>query len=385
MTLPTFGTVGRSMVRNGATFVTKKRLTEFSNDDANPSKSGDRLVDGAGFGRPSELIDEEWLWRYESIRSFLQVEWGKVGFQLKRVQNREEVVALFKTLQDRGSREKPVERIVELLTTPSPVNYSPTTGRSARQKMKNVDRRFDLAWSEYHNHVAVFEKYNLAMQSAMLEFGTFAHYWAGFYLLFLCSEQLGVVPALEARARAEAELKSARDSKSEMGRRLLVVEAARAKQELLRFVANSRYETSLENLAAVMAGLPELCWISSLRRYRKCQPDNTSVQTNWQVFQFCDEVLRSSDIGTGLLDSTKLETTFWEKIQELDPRGVAYLLKWNWSDLRLSIAQLDMKVAREQLPYILTAKFEDNIARPKSFIEAALAEHARMEVWSKAS
>lgn len=252
--------------------------------------------------------------------------------------------------------------------------------------MKSADRRFEIAWSEYLKHAAVVEKWKPAMQSAILELGTVADCWAEFYLLFLCAEQLGVAPALESRARAEAELKSARDSKSEIGLRLLVVEAARAKQQLLRFVADPQHETSLENLATVMAGLPELCWITSLRRYRKCQPDNTSVQTNWQVFQFCDEVLQSSDIGTGLLDSTKLETTFWEKIQELDPScGVAYHLKWNWSDLRLSIAQLDMKVAREQLSYILTAKFEDNIAQPKSFIEAALAERARMEMWSKAN
>jgi hypothetical protein len=167
---------------------------------------------------------------------------------------------------------------------------------------------------------------------------------------------------------------------------LLVVEAARAKQQLLRFVADTQHETSLENLAAVMAGLPELCWITSLRRYRKCQPDNTSVQTNCQVFQFCDEVLQSSEVGTELLDSMKLEATFREKILEMDPRcSLAHHLRWNWVDLRLSIAQLDMKVAREQLPYILTAKFEDNIARPKSFIEAALAERDRMEVWSEAS
>lgn len=99
-------------------FRDKKRLTEFSNCDPKPSKSGNRPVDSAGFGRPSELADEEWLRRYESIRSFLQVEWGKIGYQLKRVQSREEVVALFEALQNRGSREKPVERIVELLTTP---------------------------------------------------------------------------------------------------------------------------------------------------------------------------------------------------------------------------------------------------------------------------
>jgi len=60
---------------------------------------------------------------------------------------------------------------------------------------------------------------------------------------------------------------------------------------------------------------------------------------------------------------------------------LAYHLRWNWGDLRLSIAQLDgMKITRAQLPYILTAKFEDNIARPKSLFEVALVERDRMEV-----
>ena len=58
-------------------------------------------------------------------------------------------------------------------------------------------------------------------------------------------------------------------------------------------------------------------------------------------------------------------------------------MRWNGGDLRLTIAHLQgITITREQLPYTLTANFEDNIARPKSPIEAALVERGRMDVQS---
>lgn len=367
------------------TFVTKKRLTEYSNYDAKPSKSGNRPVDGARLGRPSELTAGEWRRRYKRIRRFLQIECGKIEYELKRVKNPQEVQALFRTLPNRGPREESVETIVQLLTTTAPSHFDPRDARFLRQAMKRANRRVEEAWLEYHKQGTLVEKWRPAIESANFEFGAVAQLWPFFYLLSLYAQQLGFVDALEARSRAAAELKSAQGSQSEIANLLLAAEAARAQGELLRFVANTRYETSRENFAAVMAGLPELSWITSLRRYRKCHPDNTPVQTNCEVLQFCQRVLQNFENGTELLDATRLETVIREKILELEPHGLSYHLRWNWGDLRRSIAQLDgMKITRAQLPYILTSKFEDNIARPKSLSEVALADRDRMEVWSSA-
>ena len=386
MTLPTFGSVGHSMASNGTTSVTKTNLTELPGYNPRTLKSSNPgLPDARLLGRPTELSDEEWLRRYKSIRWFLQVECGKIGYELPRVQSPQGLVALFGTLQDRGSREQPVERIIKLLTTPLPAHFDrPKAARSLRQAVERASQRVDIAWAEFYKHADTVARCQPAMQSAIFAFGEFAQYWPCFCLLSLLAQQLGVVAALEASNQARAEFKSAQNSRDFIANLLLALESGRAQQELLRFVANTQYSMSREYFAAVMAGLPELGWISSLRRYWKCRPDNTSVQLNCQVFEVFERVVRSVDHGTDPLDSAILEAAFQDAILELNPRcSPAYHLRWNWGVLRITIAQLNrMTIPRDKLPHIITAKFEDNIARPKDWVEAALIESDRMEVWS---
>jgi hypothetical protein len=293
------------------------------------------------------------------------------------------LVALFGTLQDRGSREEPVEKIIQLLMTPFPAHfYRPKEARTLRRTLKIANQHFDVARSQYYKHADTVAKWKPAMQSEIFEAGSLAQFWPCFCLLSLYAQQLGVVAALETSNQAGVEFKSARDRKSDIANLLLGFESAHAQQELLRFVSQTQHGTSREYFAAVMAGLPELSWITSLHRYWKCRPDNTSVQLNCQILQFCEKVVQRFENGTDPLDSASLEAVFREAILETDPRdSLAYHLRWNWGNLRITIAQLDRTtVTRQQLPYILTASFEDNIARPKSLVDAALVERDRMEV-----
>jgi hypothetical protein len=360
-----------------SSFVPRKKLTIHEPRQEMSETTNDHQPQVDKGGRQTEVSDEELLKRFKSVTWFLQVEWGKIGYQIQRVGSPREIVALLKSIGNRGSRGE-AEIVIRCLSMESSSLANPKAARLARKQLKNAEQETDRARSEYYKQGAIFQKCTAAMTSAIdqakADFNAVVYDWPWFGVFYVLAERLEVRAAKDTYGRATADLGAAEDRQREITERLLSDEGAVAQDEFLKFVRNERYSGTLEHLAAAMAGLPELGCIRSLRRCSKLQP--RSPQLNYRVFQFLESLVQ----GSRSLNPETLETECREKILSMQVGNpVRYQLGWNWGDLRLAIVQIDWrKISKDRLPYVLTANFENNMMRGKSQAEVVLAERDRL-------
>ena len=183
----------------------------------------------------------------------------------------------------------------------------------------------------------------------------------------------------------EQEASKAKKKSEELEKKLLAQQAYFCRTELLGFIRAKRYAHNPRNLANALAGLPNM---SCRRSAARCAKLRYTWEPNLiaRVFKFAERIWRlrnsagfSSPVELFRAAIAKLPKTFL--IPNLGRRE-NYLrgyLEENWAYLEPAIEEgTSASVHPRRVPYVITAKFQENLSKPKTYADILFAQQQKL-------
>lgn len=168
-------------------------------------------------------------------------------------------------------------------------------------------------------------------------------------------------------------LESDRDA---LNKKMLDQEAHFSRSELLDFLLSGRYAINPRNMADALAGLPFMKWRQSYSRCSK-MPYDSEPHLWYRVLETIQEIWerRSEEFEDAPVEF------FRARLLNL-PKKLGYVRQFlweNWRDLKLAIEECwKSKHPAPSIPFVVTAKFVQNLTRPKSPVEKVLADREKL-------
>ncbi len=188
----------------------------------------------------------------------------------------------------------------------------------------------------------------------------------------------------------EMAAKEARRKWEELEKRLAEQEAHYCRTELLKFTRDRRYAHNPRNLANALAGLPYMGCRRSAVRCAKL-PYSYEPYLIYRVFEFIERTWRlrsvaSSAPGLELFRAaiSKLSRCVLVKIegQKNRKRMANYFRRYleeNWAYLKEAIEYVLREYQHPgQVPYLMTARFQANLSKPRTQADIFFAQQERL-------
>lgn len=196
-------------------------------------------------------------------------------------------------------------------------------------------------------------------------------------VVILIAKQLRIEELASNLNQLEPSFRLTQKDKQMLKERLLRQEAWYARNEVVSFVKERRYEKTPMNFAKALAGLPECGWLRSHRRCSEIQDESLVPTTfNYQLF----EILRMTVKKMKRIDLRKIETMLQDKLLKQGPnsRLLGYVGP-NWAYMRQAFAECRGKrLKRSELTNRIMARFLANFERPKTITELELAKREQL-------
>ena len=309
-------------------------------------------------GIPSAFSDEQlWNRRDQLVQTF-EALWGRVGRDLPRIKQSEEIAVILRPLQQsyisdvisvycRASSQQPSAKKLRKLRSELRTAIEPWLD-SEKAKMQALD----------HLHVADAAIANRKSRTLRR--------------------------ARKARrkeaARAMGRYRILDERQRQLERQIGDLEPSFARQELFRFVKSKRYEINPENLSNAAAGLPYMGWRQSMRR---CQKRKSHI-ANGGAIQAFKAIRYLVGIATDKSEKS-LVAHFRTKIPSLPSRYK--LPKTEFAEKWLYLERAIRQVCRSKphpkfLHFEITERYFAQM-RSSSFEDKALALHNRLTLHTK--
>jgi hypothetical protein len=242
------------------------------------------------------------------------------------------------------------------------------SGRKQHQDADDTERRL---WAEYHSAYKKTEAATTALKAAISQFSPVLSFYQFFAVIFLIAKELEVEKQTNDTNRVKEDLSLAQQRKRLLKSQLTSLNAWFARNEVVKFSKNTRFEKTPANFAKAMTGLPYYRWLHSFRRCSMIRDESVSA-TSYLLF----EILKTIVKKTKPINLRKIEKRLRDELlrQETDlfVRGYAGP---NWAYMKQAFAECSGKgYKRAELPYRIMGKFLHNLERPKSITEVELAK-----------
>ena len=262
------------------------------------------------------------------------------------------------------------------LIEPSATAFGGNELRETRRKFNEAEKAVERLWSEY----------NVTSQDAQQAAAAVKGVWDGFQTVFAISPLFFFVINVLAHTLRLEELtlrahdldtvfRQARMQKDSLLNALRAQEAWFARNEVVKFARNRRYDKTLLNFARAMAGLPEWGWFHS-RRTCEAIGDKTTPATPFLLFEVIVGITRKTKPLTMVNVEKKLRHELLQP--DVDPFLRGYVVP-HWSYLQEAVQFCRGKdFERSELPFKIMDRFLYHVERPKTMAEIELAKRNQL-------
>ncbi len=256
-------------------------------------------------GRSEAIPAEELLDRCRTLKWFLEDNWGRIGLELRRIRQPDDVIAVLRLVPGVEGRRPFCDQPAVCLLNEGTSKVEWRALRLTRKQHKNAIETADRLWSEYHSARQKAEAAATAFKAVISEFGAVIGLSQFLVVVILIAKQLRIEELASNLNQLEPSFRLTQKDKQMLKERLLRQEAWYARNEVVSFVKERRYEKTPMNFAKALAGLPECGWLRSHRRCSEIQDESLVPTTfNYQLF----EILRMTVKKMKRID---LRTLLW--------------------------------------------------------------------------
>jgi hypothetical protein len=329
-------------------------------------------------GKDEAIGAEELLERYTPLKQFFEHNWGRIGLQLQRLHNPDDIRATLKLVPG-------VEWCIPFREE-APLGCLLKDGAAevgwrdvalTRQQLKDAEAIEHNLSLEYHPTRQNAEEAATALKVLISQLKTAIQFFPFFAVIFIAAEKLGLRELAASSSRLEAEFRQAQKGRQNLKEKLLSQSAWYARNEIVRFAKSRRYVATPITFAKAMAGLPEYGWIHS---FRKCgqikEKPGAHIEYAYQLFQLLMELSRKMKP----LYLAKLEMKLRNKLLDKDANWLlrSYVSP-HWAYMKQAFAECRGKgFERSELPYKIMGRFLAHLERPKAAIEVELAKREQL-------
>ena len=311
-------------------------------------------------GRPT-IEDHLLIAQRIIIRDMLSCWWGEVGWQLSRATTREELRASLAPLNSHADRDR-----INRLLIPTTVSAEAEEIREAREANGQLIARIHETQDGQRVCTDAVTQAQMALGHAS-------------------ADQREAVKAKVLKLQADLDEankkhRNACEEQSEFQKRIDLMEAGFAQDELLRFIdkrfINGKYARNPRNLADAMAGLPwayGIHFLGAWQSYARCSKIECPPHFRFQLFETIQSIWKKSrKLGVPPLELFPQEIAAMQKnvmVKKVDPitgeefndkelNMLRYTLENDWPIWRLAIRKsFEFQVEIERLPFLICANF----------------------------
>jgi hypothetical protein len=326
-------------------------------------------------GRPEVVSTEELLDRYKALKQFAENNWGRIGLELQRVRQPEDVRTALRLVPGvewcRPFRDQPALCLLEDGTTEVEKRELDLT-RQLYQDAADTEARL---WSEYHSASQESEGAKTALKAVISQFEPVLGFYQFFFVIFVIAKKLEVEKLTNDTNRTKEALTLAQQKKQLLKNKLTSQNAWFARNEVVKFRNNTRFAKTPMNFAKAMAGLPHYGWLHSFRRCSMI-PDESPSATSYLLFEILKKIVNK----VKTINLRKIEKRLRDELlrQETDifVRGHAAP---NWVYMKQAFAECRGKgFKRAELAHKIMGRFLHHLERPKTITELELAKHEQL-------
>ncbi|MGB9072140.1 MAG: hypothetical protein WCC22_05675 [Terriglobales bacterium] len=322
-------------------------------------------------GRPEVIRPEDLLDRYRALKQFLEHDWGRIGLELQRVRQPDDVWTALKLVPGvewcTPFRDQPAACLLE----DGEIEVEKPELDLLRQQHQDADDTERRLYSEYHSAYEKAAAATTALKAAISQFGAGLNVPRFFWVIFLTARELRVGQLTNETNRIKDSLDRARETKQLLKKQLTPRRAWFARNEVVEFRKSTRFENSAVNFAKAMAGLPEYGWLHSFRKCSKIR-EVSDKATSYLLFEILEMLVKK----TKPVNLRKLEMRLRDELLRTDANlFVRGYVGPNWAYMKRAFAECRGKgYERADLPYRIMGRFLHNVERPKSITEVELAK-----------
>ena len=338
----------------------------------NPKRPDEKL------GRPQSINSQDLLSRYRLLKQFIESNFGRIWLELRKVHNPDEIRKVLKGVTGIESctpfRDHPAKCLIADGTGEiqrHEVNLTRKQWKAARDKERLLSMEFQDALQQA-------SAASVAWDAAFNQFAPLFHVdpWGVVLLLLLIARKLNVRGLTINSDLLNTSFQQTHRKQQDLAAQLLAEEGRLARKEIEKFMRDSRYEKTAINFAKVMAGLPELGWLHSLRRCSDLQDESLSdTNLNHQLLELLMKIVKAMK----RVSAQKLENKLRDELLNENAWMLRSYIEPNWPWMKQAIAECRGKgYERAELPYKIMSAFLRNVERPKTPFEIELAKREQL-------
>jgi hypothetical protein len=269
----------------------------------------------AKLGRREIVSREKLLDRCKALNQFLQGEWGRIGLELQRIRNPEDVRHALRLIPGVEWRRPFQEHPAMCLIADSSEEVGREQLAQTRREYEETEKIERRGWSEYHSA-------NQRLRSAIEAMNSFVSYFQSaiilrpfFLVAFIMAEALEVEQIKIRAEQSDQAIRTAQKKKVELKEQLSRQNAWYARNETVKFAQQQRYDKTPLNFARAMAGLPDYGWLHSFRRCLALKDESLSARNfYYQLFLLIRKVVKRMK----RVDLQKAETSLKKELLRED-------------------------------------------------------------------
>jgi len=338
----------------------RDKLDKNLKSDSSNAVPDERSPEAPG-GRPQQISDGRLSSRRNELFEALGRHWGELGWELKTARSPREVRVVLSSL----AGLYPFLFDLPFLKKITITSASAEGLRKVRRRSLSIDKVLRAARSA----VPKQEKLVAEARKALAQAQAGERQEAIDVVTAELTTRTGKLKKLQSRLRKmKNESESLRMELKNLG-------ACYAETEVFKLIQSRNYRLTPKTFANAMAGLPYIGWRQSLKRCAKI-PLRLKPSGLYCVFDAVRYILNQA--SRPLAENDPLEL-FEKGISTLPKRGnyefaQEYLLK-NWIHLKKALTNTwYSRIGRDELPYRITAAFEESMRHPPTVLERLLAE-----------
>ena len=326
-------------------------------------------------GRPQELDIQDLSQRFQDMKQFLENYWGRLGLGLRAARDPEDVRAVL-NLVPRIESCIPFRGHAICLIETSAAAVAGNELRETRRNLREADKEAERLWSRYSKADEDAQRVIVAVKSAFVDFQmAFTISPAYFFIIYALAETLKLEELVKVSQDLDSAIRAARAQKDTLKSVLKAQEAWFARNEVVKFARNRRYNKTLPNFASAMAGLPEWGWFHS-RRICETIKDQSTPATPFLLFQAISAITRKTKPLTMANVEKKLRKELLRPDLDVFLR---YYVMPNWYYLQEAVHFCRGKdFKRAELPFKIMDRFLYHIGRPKTAADSELARQNQL-------
>jgi hypothetical protein len=329
-------------------------------------------------GRDEEISPDELLRRYAALKRFLEDNWGRIGLDLPRVRQPDDVKSILNRVPDAHWLPAFRDFPMGCLLKDGSEQVSWRKVRETREKYNEAKlEEGRLSLESYNAHLAA-QNARTAFEAAAAEYKEHQDAKKAQDQLQNIAKQLRIEELTNQAKELGTSLRDAHKNREFLEALLASQEARFARNEVVGFARDrkKRYRKSPENFAKALAGLPFYDWLYSVRKCISMPGVKNVPTTYWfQVFTMLEAIVKRTT--PAILRKVELKLRNQLLKQDADSLLRSYIGS-QWYYMTKAFADCRGKgFNRKKIPYKIMERFLDHCER-HSVADAELAKYNQL-------